>query len=574
MQRFIFLLSVGFLASTPGQSELIRVPGAKLTKDYAAEGAEYMIAAQGRAAGLAAKTMFAEGGNAIDAAVAASFVISVERPQSTGLGGGGFMLFREGKSGKVYAVDFRERAPLLATKNMFLDSRGGVIPQKSLNGIASVAVPGLIAGLQEIHQRFGKLPWAKLLEPAIQLAEQGFIVYPDLANALEDRQAVLVKNPAARAIFLKEDGAPFKMGERLVQRDLGKSLRILAEKNPRKIFYQGKIAQAILSNSKELGGLLRGEDFASYKVKWREPLHGSFHGFDLYAMPPPSSGGIHVIEILNILEKDPLRELGFLSVQSIHRTAAAMQLAFADRSRYPGDPDFVKVPVKALISKSYAAELRAKINPSHARASKDIQPGNLKSESLETTHFSIMDREGNMVSSTQTINYWFGSGIVVPGTGILLNDEMDDFSAKPGAANIYGAMGEEANAIAPGKTPLSSMSPTLVLKHNVPVMAVGAPGGTRIITCVAQTLLNYLDYGLPIFDSVSAIRIHHQWFPDEIDMDAPGPGSAVVEALQHMGYKTKVEENAVPCRVEAVVKEGLIFRGAADPRDLGIAVGK
>lgn len=563
------VLSSCSTASTP----LVVRQGEAERATYEGSGKKFVVAAQGKVAAQAAKEMFEAGGNIIDAAVAASFVISVERPHSTGLGGGGFLLYREAATGKTYAIDFRERAPARATRDMYLDKNGEVIPSLSTKGIRSVAVPGLVAGLVESHQKFGKLSLSRVVEPAARLAEEGLEVYPGLAKALVSERENLARFPSSKEIFLKPDGAPYAVGEKIAQKNLARTIRLIGREG-RTAFYQGPIAKEILAESKQRNGLLQQKDFDQYKVRWKEPLHGNYKGFDLYSMPPPSSGGLHVIEILNILERDPLRELGFLSAESVHRTASAMQLAFADRAEYLGDPDFVQVPVTSLLHKSYAARLRAKIKD-RALPSNEIRPG-LKSrdESFETTHFSIMDEAGNVVSSTQTINLYFGSALVAGNTGILLNDEMDDFSAKPGVANAFGAIGGDANAIAPGKAPLSSMSPTIVVQKGIPVMAVGAPGGTRIITCVAQTILNYLEYKLPIYEAVAAPRFHHQWQPDRIDFDAPGPGKKVLEALRAKGHQVKVEEEAVPCRVEAVVREGDLFRGAADPRDLGAVIGR
>ncbi|MGZ3655353.1 MAG: gamma-glutamyltransferase [Bdellovibrionota bacterium] len=534
-----------------------------------ASGSHFAIAAQGKETANAGARIFAEGGNIIDAAVAVSFVIAVERPQSTGIGGGGFLLFREGKSGRVFAVDFRERAPFKATRDMFLDESGAFIPARSLTGILSVATPGLVAGLLEIHQKWGKLKLAQVMAPAIEVAEKGFAIPAPLAQAIDGRQYALALDPDAGKIFFHPDGTPLLAGERLVQKDLGRTLRLIAAEG-KKGFYSGPVATAILSTSLKQQGLLTRKDLDSYKVKWREPLHGTFRGLDLYSMPPPSSGGIHVLQILNMLENDPLRELGFLSPQAIHREAAAMQLAYADRAVYPGDPDFVKVPTDWLISKEYAKQRRALIDVTRAKPSTEVQAGAIpKAESPETTHFSIMDSSGNAVSSTQTVNYLFGSAVIASGTGVLLNDEMDDFSAKPGASNAYGALGGDANAVAPGKTPLSSMSPTIVVKDGFPVMAVGAPGGTRIISCVAQTILNYFSFGLTPYESVAGVRIHHQWMPDRLDLEAPGPGDVALQQLQKMGYHTNVNQGVVPCRVELVVRVGDKFTAVSDPRDSG-----
>lgn len=526
-----------------------------------------MVSTQGRAATAAAQEILKKGGNAIDAAIAASFAISVERPHSTGLGGGGFMLYREASTGKIYAIDFRERAPARASRNMYLDSAGNVIPHASTDGIRAVATPSLIAGLLEIHHRFGSLPLKTLIQPAIDLAENGFEVYPTLAHALQERRDVLAHHPESKKIFLHADGSPYREGEILVQKDLAKTLRILADSGP------GPINWAIADESKREKGVLELHDLETYQVKWREPVIGDYQGYRIVSMPPPSSGGAHVIEILNILEPYRLKEEGFQSANGIHLIASALQLAFADRAEYMGDPDFVKVPLARLTSKQYAEQERTRINPEKHTPSDEIRAGNLRVESTSTTHFAIMDAKGNVVSSTQTINGYFGSGVTVPGTGIVLNNEMDDFSAKPGAPNLFGAVGGDANAIAPGKTPLSSMAPTLVFKGDTPVMALGAPGGTRIISCVAETLINRIGYGLSLYDSVNAIRFHHQWKPDLLEIDSPGPGPAVIAQLKNMGYTISMGEDAVPCRVMAVERSASGFTGVSDPIDHGSAAG-
>jgi gamma-glutamyltranspeptidase/glutathione hydrolase len=410
------------------------------------------------------------------------------------------------------------------------------------------------------------------MEPAIEVAENGFTVTPATAMALKVRRDIIAQDPAAAKIFLKPDGAPYVAGEKIVQKDLAHTLRLIS-RQARDGFYKGSVAARILRTSRRLHGILAKKDLDAYAVKWREPLRGSFRGYELYTMPPPSSGGIHVLQILNILEDDPLKELGVLSPDSVHRTAAAMQLAYADRAVYPGDPDFVKVPTDWLISKDYARARRALIDSAHAKPASAVQAGNLpKSESPETTHFSIMDAEGNAVSSTQTINYGFGSCVVAEGTGILLNDEMDDFSAKPGAPNAYGALGGEANAIAPGKTPLSSMTPTIIVRNGKPVVTVGAPGGTTITTCVAQTILNYLAYNLSPYESVASVRMHEQWMPDALYLEPPGPGDSAVKKLQSMGWNVSLEPGKIYCRVELVVQKNGELIGVSDPRDSGRSV--
>jgi gamma-glutamyltranspeptidase/glutathione hydrolase len=536
-------------------------------------GKHAMISTQGRASTQAALEILKRGGNVIDAAVAASFTISVERPHSTGLGGGGFFLYRDGKTGKTYAIDFRERAPSAARATMFLDEKGNVIPNASIDGMKSVAVPGFLPGMIEIHRRFGSLPLEVLLEPAIQLAQNGLEVYPDLENALIERRAVLARYPESRETFLHEDGSPYRLGEALVQKDLARTLKNIADPKTRAHTLHA-IDRAIVAESRRDGGILRTEDFKKPSIKWREPLIANYLGYQLVSMPPPSSGGTHVIEALHILEKEPLDKLGNQSAASIHRIASTLQLVFADRAEYMGDPDFVKVPLAALLSDRYADQERSRIDPNRHIPSEQLRPGNVAGfESTSTTHFSIMDEQGDVVSSTQTINNHFGSGVTLPDFGIVLNDEMDDFSAKPGAGNLFGAVGGESNSIAPGKTPLSSMAPTLVLKDGKPVMAVGAPGGTTIISCVAETILNALQLGMPLYDAVNAIRYHHQWKPDVLRIDEPGPSPETIEQLKKMGYSLQLSPDEVHCRVMAVEREGDGFVGVSDPIDHGSSSG-
>jgi gamma-glutamyltranspeptidase/glutathione hydrolase len=531
-----------------------------------AMGKSYAVSTQGIYATRAAKEILNKGGNAIDAAVAASFVLAVERPHSTGIGGGGFMLFRDSRTKKIEAVDFRERAPKKSYEKMFQDKNGKAISSLSIDGILASGVPGLVAGLLEIHEKYGRLKREQILAPAITLADYGFPVYPSLAKALLQKESLLAQDPSASKIFLDKNKKALREGQLLVQSDLARTLKLISLSG-RDVFYRGPIADAFARYFAKRNGLITKADLASYRVKWRSPVKGTFKGYEIFSMPPPSSGGVHVIQMLNMLEDDHLDKKGFLSAEAIHLTAQAMQIAFADRAKYLGDADFVKVPVQTLISKKYAQERRMEITHS-ARESKNVKAGSIPGfEHTETTHLSIIDKEGNIVSTTQTINGYMGSSLVLPGTGIVLNNEMDDFSAQPGAANLFGAIGGKANAVAPGKTPLSSMSPTIVLKNNLPVMSLGAPGGTRIITCVLQTMLNYLDYKLPLYESVTAIRFHHQWLPDKLDIDPPGPSTPVIEELIKRGHK--IDINAVPCNVMAVAKEGDILHAVSDPRDIG-----
>ncbi len=538
---------------------------------HEAFGTKYMIATQGEAASRAGAKMFELGGNAIDAAAAISFAIAVERPQSTGIGGGGFMLIHLAEEKNIVSADFRERAPLKAYETMYQDKKGEVIPRLSVDGILAAAVPGMVAGVLEIHERYGKLERKEILTPAIELAENGFAIYDHLARAIKARKDLLAQSPAAKAIFLKADGEPLEEGDWLKQPNLAKTLKTIA-KNGRAGFYSGWVAEALVKEEQRLGGLITQQDLDSYEVKFRQPIQGSYEDYEIYSMPPPSSGGVHVVQILNILE-GKLESTAPNSARNMHLTASAMQMAFADRARYLGDTDFVEVPLTGLTSKEYAKKLYAQIPADQARASKVIEAGEpTAKESNETTHFTVMDIAGNVVTSTQTINGWLGSTVVVPGTGFLLNNEMDDFSAKPGVANMFGAIGGRENAIEPGKRPLSSMSPTIVMKEGKPVMALGSPAGTRIITCVTLTMLNYLEYDKGLYEAVAAPRYHHQWLPDEIRVEEDGFEEATLAELESMGYK--INRKDYGCKVQAIAREGKRLHGVSDPRGAGLSIGR
>jgi gamma-glutamyltranspeptidase/glutathione hydrolase len=570
------LLALGACASPSGKSAALptgtrfAVQADSATRAITeATGKNWVASTQGRKATDAIEKVFAKGGNIIDAAIAASFTIGVERPQSTGIGGGGFMLYREAKTGKIYAIDFREHAPSHSTDTLFLDPNGDVIPGKSTLGIHAAGVPGLVRGLADIHRRFGHAKWRDLVQPAIELADQGVTVYPTLAVALAEESEDLAKFPEAKAIFLKADGKPYRDGEKIRQPALARSLREIANHGPG-AFYRGPIAKAI---AKTTGGWISEKDLRDYKARWLEPVRSTFRNYEIVSMPPPSSGGTHLIQILNFLEKTPLEAMGFQSPESFHWIASAMQRAYVDRARYMGDPAFTHVPLRTLTSKEYAQKVSATIDPDHAApADSLLEKMQVLPEHSETTHFSIMDREGNVVVSTQTINGWFGSKVVAEGTGILLNNEMDDFAAKPGASNMFGAIGSTANSVQPGKTPLSSMSPTIVLENGKPRLAVGAPGGTRIITCVAQTILNTLVYHLPLYDSVNALRIHEQWKPDVLHIENPGFGAVTEGDLARRGWK--IEKGDAGCAVMVVAREGDILHGVSEPRDHGKAVAR
>lgn len=524
----------------------------------------------------AGQLMLRRGGNAVDSAVATAFAISVVEPFSAGIGGGGFMLLHQSQTGEIKALDFRERAPLRATRNMYLDEQGKVRPRASIKGYLAVAVPGTVAGLYEVHHRYGKLSWQEVVAPAIRLARDGFVISSESAwrsmQKYDPRKDAILNNPAARQIFTRNGGL-YAPGDRLVQRDLAKTLQAIAIEP--QSFYQGRIARAIASDMAKNRGLITLEDLKSYKPIWRTPLCGSFRSYRICSMPPPSSGGVHLLEILNIIANTNLKSMGWHNPDALHLLVEAMRIAYADRSEHLGDPDFVKVPVQALTSRAYALMRRQEIRMDRARLLSEVKPVDKqtlerfsKVESNDTSHLTVVDEQRNAVSLTFTVNYGFGSGVVVPGTGILLNDEMDDFAAAPGVPNVFGLVGGDANAIAPRKTPLSSMTPTIVTQNNRLRMAVGSPGGSTIITTVLQIVLNVLEYGMDAGAAVSAPRIHHQWLPDELRVEAFGLDAATLEELRRRGHKIKEKSPWGNANAIVVTPDGSL-EGAADPRGEG-----
>ncbi|GAB4407217.1 MAG: gamma-glutamyltransferase [Bacteriovoracaceae bacterium] len=568
MSRFAWLIII-FMTSC---SQLVTVdlaPGEKKVRHFQ-KGQDVAIATQGEYSTKAAQIILSQGGNLADAAVAASFVISVERPQSTGLGGGGFLLYyRPGMSAPI-ALDFREQAPIKAHSKMYLNQKGEVIEKLSLDGALAVGVPGLVAGLYEFHQKYGKKDWEELLAPAIDLAMHGFEVYPELAEAIADRKEVLSKYRDSKKIFLKENGEPLKKGDWLVQKDLGKTL-ITISKTGKKSFYEGELAKKIQTSVVANGGVWSEGELAEYQVKERRPIKGDYKNYQIYSMSPPSSGGVHVIQILNMVENDNLKKHGPQSKESVHLIASSMQQAFADRAKHLGDSDFSYVPVDELSSKNYAREKRRWIPIDRALKKDEVLPLNLpeKKDPDHTTHFSMMNKEGEVVVSTQTINGWFGSGLVAEGTGIVLNNEMDDFATKVGESNLFGAVGGEKNLVEPKKRPLSSMSPTIVLDQNGPIIGVGTPSGTRILTCVAQTLLNLLEFELSSWDSVALLRYHHQWSPDHIRFESDNLPGHLKQELESMGHKVIVKD--LGCRIQLVRKNEQGLEAVSDPRGSGDA---
>ncbi|TVQ80990.1 MAG: gamma-glutamyltransferase [Bradymonadales bacterium] len=545
----------------------------EIPETHRAEGRSFAIASQGSGTSEAGAEMLKRGGNIVDAAVAMSFAVSVERPQSTGLGGGGFLLFYDASTGELHTFDFREVAPLRSFSQMYLNRSGELVPDLSRDGILAVGVPGLVAGLYEIHRDFGKLPWAEVLEPAIKLAEEGFAVYDHLEGALDWRASVLWKSPGARKIFFHREGEPLREGDLLVQRDLGRVLREIQAKG-RDGFYRSWVGQAILDAFAQAGGLVDRADFEAYEVKRRVAVEALVHGRKIYSMPPPSSGGAHIIQMLQALSFGSLAERGNADSLNVARTVASMQQAFSDRASAMGDPDFVRVPLTELISRDYAQRTWQIISQNSFRASDEVQSKWRAEprESDETTHFSLITADGSAVASTQTINGWFGSGVVVESTGIVLNNEMDDFTTKLGASNLFGAIGGEPNKIEPRKRPLSSMSPTIVLNPDTgrAEMALGSPAGTRIISCVFQTLLNRYEYGMSLEEAQKTLRYHHQWRPDQISVEAPGFPEPLASNLQEMGYDIK--EANLGCSIQAVEHDGQALKAVSDPRGQGRAI--
>ena len=564
------LLSLLILISCSNQKVRI-APSFSERAKHETKAKDFVVASQGEYTSRAAVEIIERGGNIIDAFVAASFVVSVERPQSTGIGGGGFLLYYSKAENQVYAFDFREVAPIRSGPKFFLDKNGNPRPMLSRDGALAVATPGLVRGLWEIHKRFGKLPWIETLAPAIKLAEEGFPLYPHLHKAITIREAALKRDPDAREIFFTEDGRIPELGYLIIQKDLAETLKKISAQGERG-FYQGRVAKSIVQTIKSMNGVLTQRDLDSYEVRERTPVSTEYKGKTLYSFPPPSSGGVHVIQILKMLEPYNLKSVGPQTEKATHLTAMAMQRAFLDRSLYLGDPEFNDIPTNKLTEESYIKQLSKTLESETAIKSNALKMIPLPKESTETTHFSLADKEGNMVATTQTINGYFGSGVIARGTGIILNNEMDDFAQKVGVQNLFGAVGGKNNLVSPRKRPLSSMSPTIVTENNEAVMAVGSPSGTRIISCVAQTLLNYLEYEMPLYESVAATRIHHQYLPDELKVESPYLEASVTQSLKDRGYKV-VEEN-LGCSVQAVSKKKKKLEAVSDPRNEGLALGK
>ncbi|MFV0279870.1 MAG: gamma-glutamyltransferase [Rhodoblastus sp.] len=529
-----------------------------------------MVVAQERTAAQIGVEFLKHGGNAVDAAVATGFALAATLPRAGNLGGGGFMVVHLAAGNRDIALDYRERAPAAMRADAFLDASGAADPAKSRDSGLGVGVPGTVAGLALAHEKWGsgKFSLAQLLAPAIRLAREGIIVEHDLADSLPQAARRLWRWPSSRPIFFKADGNVLGLGDKLVQADLAATLEKIANTGA-KGFYEGEIADRIAAAVRGAGGSMTSEDLKTYRPVERAVVRGTYRGHDIVSMPPPSSGGVHLVEMLNVLEHFPISETGPQSAATIHVMTEAMKLAFADRAEWLADPDFVKIPLSGLLSKKYAARLATEISTERARPAleiKHVDPAPYEGD--QTTHFSVVDRDGNAVANTYTLNFSYGLGLVADGTGVLLNHELDDFSAKPGAPNAFGLVGGTANAPGPLKRPLSSMTPTIVLKDGKPEIVTGSPGGPRIITTVLEQVSNLIDHGMNAAESMEAPRFHHQWLPDELRVER-GMSLDTIRLLREKGHKVVVG-GAMGSVATIQIIDGLMM-GASDTRQRGTA---
>ncbi len=520
---YLFEISVGFSASIP-----------------ALEGSQGMVVSSQRHASDAGVEILKKGGNAVDAAVAVGYALAVTNPCCGNIGGGGFMTIKLA-DGRETFINFREMAPKASFETMYLDSAGNPVKGLSLIGYLAAGVPGTVAGMDHALQKYGTLKRDTVMAPAIALAKDGYVLMRGDTDIFEAGAALLARDAEAKRLFLRADGKALIPGDKHIQSDLAQTLIEIAAGGP-DAFYKGRVAAQVEKASRERGGILTAQDFADYKVTESTPIQCSYRGYGILSAPPPSSGGVTICEILNILEGYDIKALGFRSAQSVHLIVEAMRHAYMDRNTYLGDPAFVKNPLERLLSKDYAAKVRAQIGDK-ATPSKAVQPGIMPHEKTETTHYSVVDKDGNAVSVTYTINGLFGAGVVAPGTGFLLNNEMDDFTIKPGVPNLFGLVQGKANSVAPGKRPLSSMSPTIVTKDGKVLLVLGSPGGSRIITIVLQAIMNVVDYGMTPQEAVDAPRIHHQWLPDEVFYERFALSPDTIKLLEGMGYKLTEQTN-------------------------------
>jgi gamma-glutamyltranspeptidase / glutathione hydrolase len=537
---------------------------------YAGDGAvtarHGMVVAQEARAAKIGSEFLAKGGNAVDAAVATGFALAVTYPRAGNIGGGGYMVIHLARPNRQIAIDYRETAPKATTPDIFLNEKGDPDPRKSRDSALAIGVPGTVAGLALAHQRFGSglFSLADLIAPAIKLAREGIPIQDDVADSLPRAQTRLARWPASAKIFLKSDGSALAPGDTLIQSDLANTLEAIAQGGPR-AFYEGPVAEKLAKAIETAGGIMTREDLKDYRPRLRLPVRSTYRGHTIVSMPPSSSGGVILIEMLNILEGYRLGELA--PAARLHLMVEAMRRAYADRAAYLGDPAVVTAPLARLMSKRYAATLRGSIDPEHATPSQTIHPEiAMAREGDNTTHYSVVDRLGNAVANTYTLNFSYGVAMVAEGTGVLLNNELDDFSAKPAAANASGLVTGNANTPAPGKRPLSSMTPTVVLKNGRPVLVTGSPGSSRIITAALQIIINSIDLKLPIDEAVTAHRIHHQWLPDEVTFERGLPAD-VIQHLEARGHKVVQDVPRTSANSIAVTPQGIV--GAADPRTRG-----
>ncbi|MCF3933804.1 gamma-glutamyltransferase [Acuticoccus sp. M5D2P5] len=560
------------LAVTPASAQII-TQGERFAPVVAER---HMVVTQEAQASAVGRDILRQGGNAVDAAVAVGFALAVTLPRAGNIGGGGFMMVHRAAPGETVAIDYREMAPAAAERDIFLDETGEASAEKSRWSGLAVGVPGTVAGLFLAYENYGSgaLEWADLVAPAVGLARDGFIVSPELAGALRsDGVRERLAADAEGASLFYANGEPPAAGDTLALPALAATLEAIAENGPA-AFYEGPVAEAIVATVTERGGRMTLDDLAGYEPLVREPVRGTFKGYEVLSMPPPSSGGVHLVQLLNILEPTHFGTFGLNSADMIHAMVEASKYAYADRAVYLGDPDFVLVPIEALVSKDYALSIADKIDPDAATPSSEIaaDPATLPVESNETTHFSIVDGDGNAVSNTYTLNFSFGVGFGAKGAGFLLNNELDDFSAKPGVPNAYGLIGGEANAVEPRKRPLSSMTPTILLKDGAVSLVTGSPGGSRIITTVLQVILNATVHERNIATATAAPRVHHQWLPDYIRIEE-GISHDTIRLLEEMGHDVRVESAMGAAQSIQVGSDGILY-GASDPRRPGgLAVG-
>ena len=532
---FLLFLSKNFYAIEP--IAYLNSLGYEPAQKELASSKNGMVSTQHFLATAVGERILSRGGNAYDASIAIAFTLAVVLPRAGNIGGGGFMVIYDSQTQKPYSIDFREKAPQMSTRDMYLTEDGSFNDMNlSTLGYLASGVPGTVAGLWDVHQKFGSLPWNELLEDAIYFAENGFKITPFLGDILFNYSEALSIFPETKKIFQKH--YPNFKDKMLIQKDLANTLRIIASQG-REGFYEGQIAKKIASEMKKNNGLITEDDLKKYNPIWRKPLISNYRDTQIITMGPPSSGGLHVIQMLNIVENYDLKNIGHNSTNYINLLAEVMKYAYSDRSKYLGDPDFYDVPVEKIISKEYAAEINSNIDIGRSTPVNDIYPGKfLDKESHETTHFSVVDEEGNVVSMTYTLNSTFGSKVVIKGTGILMNNEMDDFSAAPGVPNQFNLLGADANAIAPYKRPLSSMTPTIVLKNNELFFRTGSPGGARIISAVFQSILNIIDFKMNLEEATLAKRLHHQWYPDMLEFEF-SIDEKINDELKNMNYITK-----------------------------------